>query len=369
VKVSLPRFAILGLVAAACAIGIVHAATTASEANSAAVARKAGGTVHDYSSWAADPTTAGPDLPPTGRSLFDFVFTETAGNTRVYQLPFPFSALLDRIRTHLDHREIMGGIRVAIIPMGRSLQRVAAAPEFFESPRTVVAVTGEPYTDTQNAGMLLKDRLYVAYVEKTSSLEIISYNETAGRFEFQLVKDYRAGVQPKVYYADRAICISCHQNHAPIFSRSMWRETNANGKVAHMLREAGTGMRLSTQANNGFPDNIERAAIRANDLVMLQTVWQRGCADERDPSQSRRCRAAAFAAVLQHGLSGKRGFDLSAPRYRDDFVATLSRIWSQKWPQGLRVGRSSIADRDPFYAASAGESSFDWKAADRKSVV
>jgi len=363
VQVSLGRFAVPGLVAAACAIGIVHAATTASEANSAAVERKADGTVHDYSSWAADPTPAGPDLPPVGRSLFDFVFTETAGNTRVYQIPFPFSALLDRIRSHLDHRQIMGGTRVAIIPMGRSLQRTAAAPEFFEYPRTIVAVTGEPHTDSQDAGMLLKDRLYVAYVEKTNTLEVISYNESAGRFEFQLVKDYRADAQPEVFYADRAICISCHQNHAPIFSRAMWRETNANGQVADKLRAAGTGMRLSTQANNGFPDNIERAAIRANDLVMLQTAWQRGCADERDPPLSRSCRAAAFAAVMQYGLSGKRGFDSSAPRYREDFVATLSRNWSHKWPQGLRVGRSSIADRNPFDAGRAGKSSFDWKAA------
>lgn len=343
-----------GLVTAAFAIGIAGAASAAPDAKVAA---------HDYSSWAADPTTAGPDLPPVGRSLFDFVFTDTADGARTYQIPFPFSALMDRIRTHLDHRAIMGGTRVAIIPLGRSLQRVAAAPEFFEYPRTIVAVTGEPQTDTKNAGMLLKDRLYVAYVEKTASLEIISYNESAGRFEFQLVKDYRAGAQPKVFYADRAICVSCHQNHAPIFSRAMWRETNANGQVAHMLREAGTGMRLSTQANNGFPDEIERAAIRANDLVMLQTAWRHGCADESDMAQSRRCRAAAFEAVVQYGLSGKRGFDSSAQRYRDDFVATFSRIWSDKWPQGLRVGRSSITDRNPFRANSPTGSSFDWKAA------
>ncbi len=360
-KLLLSRFAISGLVAAACAIGIVLPPTTASESNAVAAERNAGDTVHDYSSWAADPTVAGPDLPPVGRSLFDFVFTKSAGDTRKYDIPFPFTALLNEIRTHLDHRQIMGGTRVAIIPMGRSLQRVAAAPEFFEFPRTVVAVTGEPDTDTRNTGMVLKDRLYVAYVEKTASLEIISYNETAGRFEFQLVKDYRAGAQPKVFYADRAVCISCHQNHAPIFSRAMWRESNANGLIAHRLREAGTSMRLSTQANNGFPDNIEQAAIRANDLVMLQTAWQQGCAG--DASQSRNCRATAFAAIVQYGLSGKRGFDFGEQSYREDFFATLSRNWSDKWPQGLRVGRSSIADRNPLDAGGKGESSFNWKAA------
>lgn len=374
-KVSLSRFTGPGLVAAACTFGLTFASTTTSEADSATVERIAGDTAHDYSAWAADPTTAGPALPPVGRSLFDFLVTETADSTSsnrsgTYQVPFPFSALIDRIRARLSNREFMGGIRMAIIPIGRSLQRVAAAPEFFKYPRTVIAVTGEPHTDAHDAGMLLKDRLYVAYVEKTEILEVISYNEAAGRFEFQLVKDYRAGAQPKVFYADRAICISCHQNHAPIFSQPMWGESNANGRVAEMLRAHGTDMRLPTQANNDFPNDVEQATIQANALVTLQAVWQRGCADERDPSQSRRCRAAAFAAILQYGLSGKRGFDSSDARYRNDFVATLSRVWSLKWPDGLRVARSSLPDRNPFAGATLsygsggpGESSFDWKSA------
>ena len=358
------RLLVAGTLVATLAIGLAHTATRAEQDYLGADKSEADGSMaHNYASWAADPTEAGPDLPPAGRSLFDFVFTEPKGDFRVYELPFPFSALIDRIRTHLDHREIMGGTRFAIIPIGRSLQRVAAAPDFFDSPRTVVAVTGEPSADAVNGGMLLKDRLYIAYVEKTNSLEVISYNETAGRFEFQLVKDYRAGAEPKVYYADRAICISCHQNHAPIFSRPMWRETNANGQVADMLRAAGTDMRLSTQANNGFPDDIERAAIRATDLVMLQTIWQHGCEDSYDQAASRRCRAAALTSMLQHGLSGKRGFDSNAPDYREDFVATLSRNWAYKWPQGLSIARSSITDRNPIAAGSAQEDFFDWKAA------
>jgi hypothetical protein len=367
---SLFQFAARGLVTAACLAGLAWAATATFLADSAAAERAAPDTAPDYSSWAADPATAGPDLPPAGRSLFDFLFTETAGGTKTYHLPFPFSALIDRIDAHLSNREFMGGIRVAIVPTGRSLQRVAAAPEFVKYPRTVIAVTGEPRTHARDVGMLLKDRLYIGYVQKTATLEVISYNEAAGRFEFQLVKNYRANAQPKVFYADRAICISCHQNHAPIFSRPIWGETNANGRVAEMLRAAGTDMHLSTQANIDFPDHIEKAAMRANALVTLQTVWQRGCTDERDPSQSRRCRAAALAAVLQYGLSGKRDFDSSSLDFRDDFVATLSRTWSLNWPEGLRVAQSSLPDRDPFGGATSsydgdhsGESSFDWTAA------
>lgn len=360
---SLSRFAGLGLVAAAvCTIGLVYAATTASGANSGAVERVADQAAPDYSSWAVDPTTAGPNLPPVGRSLFDFLVTETGGSAGTFHVPFPFSALIDRIRARSGNREYGGGIRVAIIPMGRSLQRAAAAPEFFKYPRTVIAVTGEPRTDARDAGTLLKDRLYIGYVETTGTLEVISYNEAAGRFEFQLVKDYRAGAQPKVFYAERAICISCHQNHAPIFSRPLWSESNANGRVARMLRAHETDMHLSPQANIDFPDHVDKATMRANALVTLQTVWQRGCTDERDPSQSRRCRAAAFTAVLQYGLSGRLDFDSNAPRYRDDFVATISRSWSLNWPQGLRVAQSRLPDRDPF-GGGPDPSSYDWTAA------
>lgn len=355
--------------AAACAIGLAYASATASETNSTTVEHIADDAAPDYSSWAVDPTMAGPDLPPVGRSLFDFLVTETADGTKTYNVPFPFSALIDRFRARLGNRELSGGIRVAIIPMGRSLQRVAAAPEFFQYPRTVIAVTGEPRTDARDAGMLLKDRLYVGYVAKTGILEVISYNEAAGRFEFQLVKDYRAGAQPKVFYAARAICISCHQNHAPIFSRPIWGETNANARVAERLRADGTGMHLSAQANIDFPDDIEKATLRANALVTLQTVWQHGCTDALDPSQSQRCRGAAFAAILQYGLSGAQDFDSDAPRYRNDFAATFSRAWSLRWPQGLHVAQSSLPDRNPFGGAASyggggsGESSFDWRVA------
>ena len=361
------RYAGLALLAAACAIPLVHAQTTnppASAVSDRAASRDAD---FDYSSWAADPTAAGPDLPPLGRSLFDYLVTEPSGAKKTYRVPFPFSALIDRIRTRLAQREYSGGTRIVIIPMGRSLQRTAAAPDFFRFPRIVFAITGEPATDERDAGMLLKDRLYVGYVEKTGVLEVISYNEAAGRFEFQVVKDYRANAQPKVFYANRSICISCHQNHAPIFSKAIWGETNGNARVAQLLREHGQDLQLSAQANIDFPDDIDKATVRANSLVTLQTLWQQGCADAQSRSQSQRCRAAAFTAVLQYGLSGEQDFDSASPRYRSDFVSTFGRVWSRKWPQGLHVAQSSLPDRNPlggiassYAGGSSEEPSFNW---------
>ena len=175
------------------------------------------GTLHDaqrptsleHSSWAADPTLPGTDLPLVGRSLFDHLTADATEGASAHHVPFPFAALIERIQARLSQEEINGGARLVMIPMGRSLQRVAASPDFFKFPRIVFAVTGEPAAGGRDAGMLLKDRLYLGYVEKTGLIEVISYNEAAGRFEFQLVKDYRAGGEPKVFYANRAICVSC----------------------------------------------------------------------------------------------------------------------------------------------------------------
>ncbi len=338
----------LAFIATACAIGLVHAGASAPETDPVPTPDRSGDARADYGSWAVDPTAPGPDLPPLGRSLFDHLVTESIAGSKVYRVPFPFSALIDRIQARLGQQEYSGGTRFVMIPMGRSLQRTAAAPDFFKYPRIVFAVTGEPATDEHDAGVLLKDRLYLGYVEKTAMLEVISYNEAAGRFEFQLVKDYRAGAQPKVFYANRAICIACHQNHAPIFSKAIWGETNANGRVAQLLRSQRSDVHLSAQTNIDFPDDIEKATVRANTLVTLQSVWQQGCFDAHTRAQSQRCRAAAFTAVLQYGLSGEQDFDSAAPSYQRDFVSTFGQVWRERWPQGLSVAQPDLPDRNPF---------------------
>jgi hypothetical protein len=351
-------------------IGLCYAGETGAAPNAGAGTDSYNSTAVDYSSWAVNPTVPGPDLPPVGRSLFDHLITERTEGGRTYRVPFPLAALIDRIQSRLAQREYNGGTRIVMIPMGRSLQRTAAAPDFFKYPRIVFTVTGEPATNERDAGVLLKDRLYIGYVEKTGVLEVISYNEAAGRFEFQLVKNYRAGVQPKIFYANRAICISCHQNHAPIFSQAIWGESNANGRVRELLRSQRADFDLSAQANIDFPDDIDKATVRANTLVSLQSVWRQGCQDPQNRSQSQHCRAAAFRAVLQYGLSGEQDFESSSPSYQSDFISTFGRVWHQTWAQGLSVAQSSLLDRNPFGGAvssygggGSGELSLNWIAA------
>ena len=224
----------------------------------------------DAPAWVIDPARPGDSLPPAGGSLFDALFAEPRAGGSGHRLPFPFEALLARVDAQLAG----GPLRRVLIPLGRSLQRTAAGPEAFGFPRYLAAVDAEPAP----GALLLKDRLYIGYQEKTAVLEVISYNEAAGRFEFQLVKDYRAGGRPQVFYANRHVCFACHQNGAPIFSRALWDETNANPAIAAQLAAEGRGFHGFAVARGvDTPYAIDVGVRRANRFVLTQRLWREGC--------------------------------------------------------------------------------------------
>ncbi len=194
----------------------------------------------EVETWAVDPSAPGPDLPPMGGSAFDAVFSRVSPAGVIHEVPFPFPRLL-QILEHAAGGDVMSQSPLAttLIPLGRSLQREAAAPDYFESPRIVVAVTGEPDSGTGPLGIRLKDRLFLGYQPRARVVEIISYNEVANRFEFQVVRDYGPRREPRVRYARRALCTSCHQNAAPIFANASWDETTANPQVVRRLAALG----------------------------------------------------------------------------------------------------------------------------------
>lgn len=289
--------------------------------------------------WVSDPREAGDNRPPVGRSLFDYVVAARGE----YDIPFPFSALRARIRSQLGATG-EGALESVLIPAGRSLQRSAAAPAFFRFPRAVVAVVG---ASAETGAPLLKDRLYLGYQEKANVIEVISYNEAAGRFEFQVVKDYRAGAKPTVFYANRALCIACHQNAAPIFARPLWDETHANAAVAARLveeRRAYYDIDLERASDSAYA--IDNASDRANRYALTQLLWRGGCGDA---AASRTCRADLFAYALLYRLTGARGVDTDAATFRQ-LAQRLQHAWQLRWPAGLAVASADIPNRNPFNA-------------------
>lgn len=293
----------------------------------------------DAPPWVIDVSTPGPDLPPVGRSLFDDLFS--ASETPV---PFPFTALLTQIRARLQ-LPVTAPVPYAavLIPVGRSLQRHAAAPDYYRFPRVVVAVLGE---SAAAAAPLLKDRLYLGYQEQAGVLEVISYNEAMGRFEFQVVKDYRPGGTPRVYYAKRAICTACHQNQAPIFARPLWRETNANPAVAaRLLAEKRDFYGIPVQRGVDIPNAIDDATQRANRFALAQLLWTEGCAVT---ATAARCRATLLDAALQLRLSGRRAYQSDSAD-----LEAIRAAWQKRWPFGLRVPNPDIPNRDPLAEVDA----------------
>ena len=164
-----------------------------------------------------------------------------------------------------------------LIPLGRSLQRHAAENgDYFRYPRVVIAVTGEAADSTTP---YLKDRLYLGFHEKAETLEVISYNPAAGRFEFQVADDYRAGGTARLRYANRALCLACHQNAAPIFSRQSWDESSANPRIATSLGAAAPGFyALAWRAGVDIPNAIDDATDRANLLPLAAELCARPAA-------------------------------------------------------------------------------------------
>ncbi len=285
---------------------------------------------------------AGSNLPSAGRSLFD----QLVGKGDGWHVPFPFSKLLASLSQ-------AGGCaddcyRAVLIPLGRSLQRTAAVPDFFKFPRKVVAFN----RDAKLSGgfPLLKDRLYLGYQEKANLIEVISFNESAGRFEFQLVKNYGAGLKPEVFYANRSVCTSCHQNQAPLFSRQVWDETNANPEIAKRLADAhGNFDGLPVRIGVDVPNAMDDATDRANLLPAYELLWRDGCGDDR------RCRARALAAALQYRLTGERGFDSQSVNFQRDFLAPFEKSWQARWPNGLPIPSNDIPNRDPLQFADSAQ--------------
>jgi hypothetical protein len=327
------------LAAAARALGALFLAA-------AALAAQAGGdaALPSRPSWVVDPADPGVDLPPVGRSLFDYLMALARDGPTAPPLPASFIELRQRIEAQLarDPAAPLPGPKQVLIPLGRSLQRTSGAPDFFGSPRIVLAVDEGP---APASPLRLADRLFLGYQPKANVVEVIAYNEAAGRYEFQVLKDFGvAGRAPRLVYARRQLCMACHQNGGPIFSLPGWDETNANAQVAAAIVKARGREFFGVPVERGVdvPNAIDASSDRANLLAAWQMLWRDGC------GASRACRVALTRAVLQYALSGQRRFDRESPAWRRGVIEALLANGRARWPNGLAVGSADLPDRDPL---------------------
>ncbi|MBL8446795.1 MAG: hypothetical protein JNJ44_05195 [Zoogloeaceae bacterium] len=280
--------------------------------------------------------------PAPGVSLFQQVFSAPDGRLDV---PFPFQRLMKRLEGTLvsDGEALRNGLPLVVIPLGRSLQRHAAEEDgYFTYPRVVLAVTGEP----RPGAPLLKDRLYIGYHERLAVLEVISFNETTGQFEFELVRDYRPGGKPVLTRARRELCLACHHGATPIFSRQTWDETAANPGVAKLLSEhLSPNLRpLPWKGGVDVPNAIDDATERSNRIVLAQRLWGEGCGADRDSGAA--CRSELLVLALMRRLTVGE-FDTVATAGNATSGDPLAPLLL-RWPGGLPLPNPDLPNRLPL---------------------
>lgn len=235
------------------------------------------------------------DLPEKGTSLFDKVYSQTLSDgSAEHKIPFPFSELVNSFQS-------AGQPVTSLVPLGRSIQKPHLITDYprdisfnpFEFPRSLIAV--KPRSVQAFSRLMpyqLQARIFIGYLEPKKQLEVISYNDELGRFEYQVVKNYGLGLKPKVYYVKRNLCVKCHQNGGPIFSLAQWEDTNNNfviGKVlrAHQIDHANHYQSLPIRKPLEVQE-FDGAVRSANELLERQRMWRFLCSQDPDKLSCRK---------------------------------------------------------------------------------
>lgn len=270
------------------------------------------------------------DLPPAGtRSLFDHVLAQNDG------LKFPFEKLVETIRK--GDPENRAPLAV-MIPDGRSLLKASAD---FHAPRVVFAADYHAPDTPASLGIVTRGQLFLGFVENAHEIEVISYNEAAGRYEFQLVQDYCEGCNPRIVYARRAICQTCHQGGSPIFSVRPWQETNAQPEIASKIVAArGDAPYLAVETTQplSVPERIDELTDVGNFVTVTQRVWLDGCGET-----GHECRRAMLRTALAFA-NDPSAFDPKGP----DASKLLDLQRAAMGTSTIPVPNNDLVSRDPL---------------------
>lgn len=273
------------------------------------------------------------DLPPAGtRSLFDHLVAQNDG------LPYPFEKLVDLLA-----QQAPDGARpvTVFIPFGRSLLKAQAD---FRHPRVLVAADFEADNTDAALGLAPRGQLFLGFVENADEIEVISYNEAAGRFEFQLVQDYSETGRRRIVYARRAVCLTCHQGAAPIFPQRPWNETNGQPEQAEAIVAARGSeapyLGAPIRQPLGAPERFDELTDVGNFIAVTQRAWLDGCGEGAAGSQ---CRRAMLRLALAY-LDDPGRFDVQGAE-----AQSLIALQERSWPDaGIAVPESDLRNRDPL---------------------
>jgi len=212
---------------------------------------------------------------------------------------------------------------------------------FFRYPRLVLGFTDDSQDTGDKLNLNLHGRFYVGFNERAEILEVISYNDEAGRFEYEVVRNYAAGKAPQVTYANRQLCLTCHQNQTPIFSAGPWLESNANPAMSDGLERvlnAKFYQGAPLEADITVPQSIDQTTRMANMFHAYHKMWQRLCSDME-------CRKDLLKQIFLYKMVGHTL--LLTPELQS-LDSRLNQRWAKEFPNGMSRPDSTIPNRDPL---------------------
>jgi len=224
-------------------------------------------------------------------------------------------------------------MKVTLIPLGRSLQRDAGAPDYFRFPRVVAAADG-----TSKPGILpLKDRLFLGFHEKGAVIEVISYNDDAGRFEFQVVRDYKKGKTPQgVLRAAQPV------PRLPPERRADLRPPAVGRNAGHRRSPPACATRDATSTASNWPVPTLRISSTRRPIAPICSRSGRRCGSGA-AARAKRANAAAYRPSRPPSTMH------AAARYpAPSLLPALDRTWKTRWPQGLAIANPDLPNRDPL---------------------
>lgn len=321
-------------VAAVIVTGLLAACGSGNDAGIAQLAKQPGAVAADAPSATLIPSD---DLPPDGtRSLFDHLIAANG------QIPYPFPKLVELIRNN----DPEGSAPLTLlIPHGRSLLKGLADDRH---PRVLAAADFQAAATPASLGLSPRGQLFLGFVENASEIEVLSYNEAAGRYEFQLVQNYCGGCIPKLVYARRAVCTTCHQGAVPIFPQRPWNETNGAPATAAAIQAARGKDQpyLDVPLANplGMPERFDQLTDVGGFIPATQRLWIDACGASAD------CRRTMLKLALIW-LENPAGFDAQSAD-----AMKLRELQAAGWPKDgigkdIVVAESDLANRDPIEEA------------------
>lgn len=271
------------------------------------------------------------DLPPAGtRSLFDHLVAQNNS------LPYPFEKLVEMVRARDPDNQSLVSV---LLPHGRSLLKAMADDR---NPRAVVGADFQVPDSPTSLGLAPRGQLFMGFVPNAHEVEILSYNEAAGRYDFQLIQNYCDGCVPRIIYAPRAICTACHQGGGPIFPVRPWNETNGQPDTAAAIAKARGSdapfMGIALRQPLSSPERFQQLVDQGNFINATQRLWLDGCGESGNA-----CRRLMFKLALRYADSPGSFDDQSAD------AQALRKLQAASFPKnGIAVAESDLNNRDPL---------------------